>query len=463
MRAGIYDRVSKDLRRGRSVAEQSEANRAACAEHGWTIVVEYQDNDRSASRYALKPRENWPRLLGDLEGHRIDVLVLWEQSRGDRRLEEWAALLSTCRQLGILIHITQDEYTYDVRRPRDWKTLAESGVASEHESEQTRARILRSVASRAAQGAVHGRLPYGYRREYDPTTGELLRQVPHEEQAAVIQEAARRIMAGETTYAVACDFNARRIPTPRGGGAWSPIQIKRLCTNPRYIAKRVHRGVVVADAQWPAILDEVTHYTLVRKLTAESRWTRPRESAVRHLLSGIATGACGGRVRVQKARGFFAYLCVVDFCTARKEVWVDEYVTGVVVEALSDPGLIERLADADRSADAQTALAEVAQLRARLDEHIALSVRGEISAATMARIEQELTPKIEAAEARARVAVIPPALREVARPDIADVWPDLPLSTRREVISSLMDIRLLPGRTGRRTFDPASIEITWKA
>lgn len=460
VRAAIYDRVSIDRRQGRSVAEQSVENRAVCAEHGWSIVAEHKDNDRSASRHARRVRESWPLVLADIESGRVDVLVLWESSRGDRELESWARLLNTCRRLGLLIHITSHDRTYDVRKARDWKTLAEEGVANAYASEETSLRIKRSKAAAAAAGRPPGKRPFGYRREYDSDTGELLRQIINEEQAELIREAARRILAGETTHTVAQDFNARGIPTPRGGRAWDLSQVKRIVTLPVYAGKRVHRGEVVGDGQWPAILDELTYYACVSKLSDPARRTH-RETAVTHLLSGIAVGACGGRTVVQKNRSFLAYLCVGDFCVSRKEAWVDAYVVGAATGFLARADAVDLLADGQVAETAKAAQVETERLRGELNAHYTHAAAGQLSPGGLVRMEALLLPQIKAAERRARSVSVAPLLRQVARPDIAETWDDLPLTARREVIRSLVTVRILPARRGARSFDPATVEVRW--
>ena len=90
-RAGVYERVSnaKD-KRARSVAEQNAENRTACADQGWAIVATFQDPNRGASRFTARAREAYEQLLAAIGAGQLDVLVLWESSRGGRELEAWA-------------------------------------------------------------------------------------------------------------------------------------------------------------------------------------------------------------------------------------------------------------------------------------------------------------------------------------------------------------------------------------
>jgi site-specific DNA recombinase len=103
--AAMYARVSTT---DQSLARQYEENRAAAARYGWE-VTEYEDPGESASRFARgnggAKRKQWGKLLADLAAGRIDVLILWEVSRGDRQLATWAQLLDTCRKHGAGIYI----------------------------------------------------------------------------------------------------------------------------------------------------------------------------------------------------------------------------------------------------------------------------------------------------------------------------------------------------------------------
>ncbi|HLZ37506.1 MAG TPA: recombinase family protein, partial [Mycobacteriales bacterium] len=236
------------------------------------------------------------------------MLVFWEASRGTRGLREYLDLRDLCEREGILW--SYGGQTYDLRKSADRRRATEDAVRSESESDQTRDRVLRAVRASAAKGLPHGKVPYGYRRRYDPKTRVLLAQEPDEGQAAAIREAARRVLSGEACYAVARDFAARGLPAPGGKREWHPTTVRRLLLNPTYVGQRVHQGRVVGDAAWPAVLDAGTALRLRELLTDPARRTTTHEGAIRHLLSGIVVcGVCGGYVCVQKNRGYHAYLC----------------------------------------------------------------------------------------------------------------------------------------------------------
>ncbi|MEU8312907.1 recombinase family protein [Micromonospora sp. NPDC049033] len=459
MRAAIYTRVSSDPREtGRSVEEQEAECRQVCERQGWTVARVFCDNDRGASRHSKRARPKYQALREFLVEGGADVLVLWEGSRAQRDLADYLSLRDLCAGQGILY--SYSGRTYDLSRTDDRFNTALDALLAEREADVTRDRILRAVRANAAAGRPHGKLLYGYSREYDER-GTFVRQVINEGQAAVIREAARRVAAGEPCRAIALDFNARGIAAPRGG-SWDLTQVRRVVINPAYIGQRVHRGVVVGEGQWPAILTEADYINCKVRMT-DPRRKSVRDTTVKHSLSGAARcGVCGSRMRVQKNRTHFAYICIKGFCVSVKTTNLEEFVDAVIVERLSRPDVIKLLAAPAQDDDARTAQAEADELRARLDEFYAASAAGEISPGGLAKIEGRLLGEIEAAERRAYAAQVPQILKEVARPDIGDVWHGLPVALRREVIDLLMVVKVHPTGRGQRTFRPERVEIEWK-
>src|SRR5687767_4299556 len=110
MRAVIYCRVSSDRRHGRSVAEQEAECRAECERNGWNVVEVLQDNDRSASRHARKPRPQWERAKALISSGGADVLVTWEASRAQRDLRAYTDLRELCAGAKVLWSYSGETY-----------------------------------------------------------------------------------------------------------------------------------------------------------------------------------------------------------------------------------------------------------------------------------------------------------------------------------------------------------------
>jgi hypothetical protein len=308
---------------------------------------------------------------------------------------------------------------------------------------------------------------YGYRREYDAATGALVRQVPDEVTAPVVREVARRVLAGETPYAVAVELNLRGVPTPRGGlRGWDLTQVKRLCVNPGYAGFRVHRGMILdgVDAQWDPLIGGDLHRALVTRLGDSSRGAR-RDSAVKHLLSGIAAcgaNGCGARMRVLPNRGGLSYICPAGFHTSRRVALTDAVVVSAVVDRLAKYD-VQDVVHQSRHRDVAAALAEAKALRDRMDGFVSGAASGGVSPESLAKIEAVLLPQIVAAEGRAAAMVVSPLVLGVSGQDADSRWDGLSLPQRRAVIRELVSVRVLPVGRGRRVFRPESVEVTWRA
>jgi site-specific DNA recombinase len=55
-----------------------------------------------------------------------------------------------------------------------------------------------------------------------------------------------------------------------------------------------------------------------------------------------------------------------------------------------------------------------------------------------------------------------PVVANTAGPDAAERWARLSLPPKREIIRTLMTVRIMPTKRGARSFDPERIEISWK-
>ncbi|NJP24395.1 hypothetical protein FLW53_09305 [Microbispora sp. SCL1-1] len=501
LRSVIYDRASKDRRQRKSVREQHAENLAANDEHGWRLVGEYVDNNISASRFSKKDRPDWDRFLADLEARTCDVVILWESSRGDRKPSQWMAFLDTCRTLGVFVHVTRHNRTYDMRVARDWRVLAEDGVDNAYESERASERIRRAMRGNAVEGRPHGKVPFGFRRIYDDRTGHLVAQVVDDvprpaigpacvtgrawlllsayTRAGVVQELGNRIAAGETLHGLEIDLNRRGVPA-WGGGRWTGSQIRALLKKPAYIGKRVHHGELVDSPVWhPRILSDEVFFTCAGKLTDPARSNR-RDFSVKHLASGLAVcGVCGGPVRIlykSDYRRSPQYVCRPrtndgsrGAHVVRNEQRVDEAIERVAVAWMAQPEPLEALSRPDEAGEELQGIQdEIAAARARLDAFYDQAAEGALSAAGLARVEARILAEVEALETRARrlrgqsMAVV---ARVGNREDAERLWASWTLSQRRELLMELFErIEILPVGKGRHSYtDEESLRLTWRS
>lgn len=439
-RAGVYGRQSRG--KAKSIAEQMTAGAAVAAENGWILADTYQDGS-SASRFARKNRENWQRVLDDITTGRLDILILWEASRGDRTLTTWSQLLDLCREKGVKFYITSDERLYDPRKAKDWKSLASAGVDSAGESDIISMRVLRGQAGAAKDGRPsHGRTPYGYRRIYDPTNGELVGQEPDPETAPVVREIFTRIAGGDAISTIVHDFNDRGVPTP-GAVKWYRVRVRDIALNRAYAGEREYNGTFTKGS-WTPLIEPELFYAAHSVLMDPARVTT-RPGRQKHLLSYLGTcGPCGAALTAVRGR----YKCIDNGCVTIVQEATDRLVTSAILGRLSRPDAYEALRQEGTESDRSVLAArnELATLRGQLDDWRRSAIEGRTTPESLAAIEAGLSAKIRDAQRRSEHSGIPPALRQFLDPgvDIAKRWKSTPLPAQRDIIRTLAEIRISP-------------------
>ncbi len=453
MEAIIYCRVSSDSGgRGRSVAEQERECRGICEREGWDVVDVLVDNDRGASRHSRAQRPEYERLADVLQPGM--VLVTWEASRATRDLTVYARLRDLCSSRRV--QMSYGGATYDLNTSDGRFTTGLHALLSENEAEKTRERVLRAFRHNAEEGKPHGKIPYGYKAKRDPDSGRIIARVPHPEQAAIVREAVHRIIAGETPWAVAQDFNARGVPTPGASAVWNGQRLSNVAKSPTHAGLRSHRGQITTG-QWEPIISVDDHETVVALLNAPGRRTQ-RGTLPKHLLSGIAVcGVCGSVVERIKNSGYDSYTCSnPKRHVARRIPKVDALVERAVIAYCSAQSLPR---DTSGTEAARAAQREVISLRTRLDAYIERAVAGSISPDAFEVIEPQLRAQLADAQRRAAPAVADPLITELLGANAERHWDAMTIVQKRRVIRELVTVRIMPASQGR-TFVVEDIQIS---
>jgi site-specific DNA recombinase len=456
-----YLRVSVDKSgQEHSQDEQHAENTQAAGQHGIALGGPYRERgSASASRYATKAREAFDALLADLESGAFDAdtLILWESSRGSRRVGEWVTLIDLCEEAGVTILVTTHRRLYDPSVPRDRRSLLEDAVDSEYESAKTSQRSHRAVAAAVAAGRPTGSAPFGYRRRYDERTRRLAEQEIDPDTAPVVREVFDRLLKGHAFMAIARDLEARGIRR-RSGKPFSGSILRDMARRASYAGLRTHKGQITGDGTWPAIVPRETFYGVQAMLDRPDRKTaRPGRGV--HLLSMIARcHECGAPLVVTfRARhGRPEYQCRVGHVRVNKAE-LDEHAEAVMLGYLERPDVYEALRQrkGDGGGEVDRVQAELAEVRAELAALRAAVGARRLSVASLVAAEPGLLAREEELVARERSLSTPPALAGQLAPgaDVRRRWAVAPMSARRDVARLLLSAEMLGEFRVRRRGD----------
>jgi len=475
--AYLYGRASRDpKRKGRSVKSQLDEGHTLCADNGWPIAGEFKDVDRSASAYARRRRDEFEEMIEGIESGRCRILVAFEASRYYRDLEAYVRLRRICREAGVLL--CYNGQVYDLSKSVDRRATARDAVDAEGEAESIRERNLRTTRLNAQRGGAHGPVADGYRRRYDPDSGELIDQVPHPDRAPLIEEIFRRAAAAEPLAAICRDLNDRGKTTHRGK-PWQRHHLHAILRNPVYIGHRRHLGVDTGKGLWPPICDAEdfaeTFQAVQGILALPDRQLSPGPQA-RHLQTGIALcGECPDEppLRSVTVRGRTNYNCSARYDVALRKDRMDGYVEEAVISWLSSEEAQAAFEGAAKGDTVRKARLRLKTLERQLNDarEKARTLRPDgrgmqLSIDSLSAMEASLLPQIDQAKAEAVPAQVPALLRDLLgkpRTDVDRAWNEkLTLPQRRMILRMIVTIRLYKARTrGVRTIEPGRITLAF--
>lgn len=298
---------------------------------GWPVGEVYVDNDRSA--YTGKRRPAFEQMLADVEAGLRDALIAVDQDRLTRHVRELEDLVDFADRHALPLANVSGDLDLSTSDGRFRARIM--GVVARQESEKKSERISREREHRARRGVSHprGRV-FGY---------ELNRSGIRQEEAEAIQDAARRVLAGESRAGIVRDLTAAGMTTVSGHD-FTVTRLNTVLRRPDIAGLRVHQEEVVGEGQWQAILDRATWERVQVVLDRTRRKGRPRK----HLLTGLLVcGKCGTQMTSSVKAGNRTYACrkitgqFDDACAgvSIKAEWVEGFVTEMIVHRLSGPAL----------------------------------------------------------------------------------------------------------------------------
>ena len=461
--AAIYARISSDregLQLG--VQRQVEDCQALAERRKWQVGNVYVDDDVSA--YKSRVRPEYQRMLTDLRNGILDAVIVWNLDRLHRQPKELEEFFDICDAAQVVdlasvagdINLGSDDGRFHARI---------LGAVARKESDDKSRRLKRKHLELAQNGKVAGggTRPFGY--ESDRRT-----IVP--EEAAVIRDLARRVLAGDSLLSLCRDLTASGVPTVKGG-RWTVQVLRNVLMSGRISGQREHNGEIVATAEWEGIItpDETDR---LRRILADPE--RPANRTPRRYLLNrlVRCGRCGATlISRPRGDGKRRYVCNkapgLPGCggTAIVADELEQFIVDAMLYSLDTPELAASLAAAPAAPEGDAAEARRAldEAHNQLEELATAYGERQITMREFIAARAPIEKRMKQAQARAgtenRSAVLadfvvnPKALRED--------WGTLTLTRQRAIVAAVMDhATIAPATRGRNSFDPARVTPHWR-
>lgn len=457
--AAIYARISSDQDgTGLGVQRQIEDCRVLAESRGWTVAQVFTDNDVSA--YSGKRRPQFDQMCQAMRDGHVDAVIVYHLDRLTRRPKELEEFVELCDSCGIKNLAT---VAGDVNiGTGDGLLVAriQAAVAANESASKSR-RITRKMRQLAESGMPHGgsNRPFGY--ESDAIT-------INQPEAAIIRDAAQRIIAGESLRSVTSWLSNSGVPTVNGA-EWRTSTVRLMLTNPRLVGMRTHRGEVIGKGVWEPILTESEQQQVISRL--EQRRQANRRAPRAYLLSGLLRcGKCGNKLYSSRRVDSRRYVCLSGpdhgGCGRLTVVAhpLEQFVADMVLHTLDTPDLADALSGADRSPQADALRDQLQSDQQQLEELAGLYADKRMTAREWMLARDPIQARIDATRMQLANQVHAHALSELLGQGsrLRDQWDTLNLDRQAAIVRTVIDhIVISPGQPGARTLDPARVHPVW--
>lgn len=452
-RAAIYARQSEDVAEG--IARQIARCRALAGARGYVVVDEYRDNDTSAFK-ARGAATEWSRMLSELAMGSADVAIAVDLDRLLRDPRDLATLIDT----GARVLTVDGEIDLTTADGEFRATMLASLARFEVRRKSERQR--RANEDRRSKGRpTPGRRRYGY--ETDGAT-------PREPEAAIVRRMFAHVADGGSIRSLALALRDEGVD-PAPGRSWSTGRVRYILRNPAYGGAITHEGMAIPSDSVEPLVDPELAAEVRAILAEEGRRTTPGPTP-RYLGSGLAVcGADGCDGLLMNLAGAYRCRASASHPSIKKDR-LDDRLRREVARAFLDLGgdlggesgparrlapLVETLARNEAAAkatveDRDEGLLPPLAARERLVELRAQRERieADIEAVRADRSASSILAEVARDVLAATPSVFPMSGYSEMVDAVAARFAVVDLDRQRDVVRSLLDVTVYPGRDPRR-------------
>jgi DNA invertase Pin-like site-specific DNA recombinase len=481
-RAVIYCRISQDRTgAGLGVDRQREDCEKLAERNGWDVVETYVDNDVSA--FGKKKREDYERMLVDLDQGIATIVIAWHTDRLHRSPRELEAYIDLSEKRGVSTHTVQAGQL-DLSTSTGRMTARILGAVARQESEHKGERVARARRQKAIAGEWSGGIrPFGWgvptgetRTKVNKETGEeyeepvldMSKAVPEEKEA--VAHGTDLILTGGSIRGYKKWLKDKGHLTALGN-EFSHTEARAILLRPRNAGIAVYKGEEVGRGQWEALVPEPKFRAVVAILEDPARTTTPgaQPKWLGSILFRCGRGECPEFVYVTQSGGrkYPSYRCQTGHGGGRRAEVVDQYVEDVVVERLSRPDAHDLLLPDPEEVNVAGLQAEAEQIRQRMRDLGGLFGSGQLELVPFTEGMETARAQLEGVTKQlARAATRDPLVGLVGAPDVRKEWKALELEQQRNVLRALVTVTLKTPRPGRMPdggyFDYDAVVFEWK-
>ena len=380
--------------------------------------------------------------------------MTWRNDRLRRSPRELETFVDLVERSGVKVAVVSGG-DYDLTTPEGRFTARIVGAVARKESEDRSRRVRRKHLELAERGRPASQLGWGVR-----TDAERL----------LVQEAARRVLAGQGLIAIARDWSRRGVPGTTAC-PWSAPTLRKILLSARIAGLREHgadpRGRVLGaptPGVWEGAIDRRT-WDHVRSVLLNPERLTLGNTPTKHLLMGLVfCGVCGGRMFSRPRDDHTKrYVCAGRRPGHQLTILaqpVDEMVGRRVQELSETPSFPDAVLAQSGPADDGSPGRALAALGCAPSRMQTLADEFYVNGAIGQRRCRSIRTKLERELERLHAHVDRESKqRIVLHPEPRRLWAEADFGQRRELVRLVVErVRVMPAGRGAR-FDPARVRL----
>jgi site-specific DNA recombinase len=213
---------------GYSIENQRREIQEYCNQKGYNLIREYADLGKSGT--AISGREDFQKLLADVEKEDIDSIVIWKLSRISRNLKDLLNVVDFIERNGTSLSVVENDIC--TKNNMGMFFIKVAGMISEMERDNIVAQSKGGMKTRALEGRWNGgKTPMGY-DNFSDDKGLII----NEKEAETVKLIFHLYTNSDWGYAKICKFLNDNIDkySTKLGKEWAFSTIRQVLDNPTY-------------------------------------------------------------------------------------------------------------------------------------------------------------------------------------------------------------------------------------
>ena len=230
-RAVYYNRVStEEESQVNALANQIRESEDCINEHDWELVDKYIDEGRSGTQ--TKKRDEYNRLLTDLETDKFDIVVIKSQDRLNRNTKDWYLFVDklVTNKKKLFFYLDNKFYT-----PEDSLITGIKAILAEDYSRELSKKLNNAHRKRQAKGKVLVITSNTWGFDKNKITKEV---TVNKKEAKIINLILDLCIAGYGSRSISKELSNRGIKS-RTGKDFAEVTIRKIIRNPLYMGTAI--------------------------------------------------------------------------------------------------------------------------------------------------------------------------------------------------------------------------------